>query len=524
VTDLSASPVETTSLLAAGPRRRLRRCLRRFDMVLFTLCALISVDTLGQVASFGAATFTWIVILSLSFLLPYGLLIAEVGSAFTAEGGPYAWIKRSFGTFWGAIGAVFYWMTTPIWVGGSLAFIASAAWSAHIHHLGSGWTAGNLVFTLGFVWVTIIVAIVSLRYGKWIPNLGAIVRVGMLVLFSVTVVLFALKHGVHGFHAGSFSPFNIAVILGLAPVLLFNLVGFELQNGAAEEMVDAQRDVPASVLWSGVLTTVIYAVPVFGIVAVLPASKISGIGGFLDAVGATFSVYGSAGHLLTQVMTLGFIFAVMTAGAVWIMGSDRIMAVAAADGAFPGFFGQFHPTLGTPVRVNLLSGAIGTAFCLVAIQVLSGSAADTFLVVLTMATSLTLIGYLLIFPTVAVLRRQAPDVPRPYTVNGGRAGLWIATALCMFWVGLGSWVATFPGTLNHLLGEHYSIRAVFGVSTARFEALTLSTLAAVVLVAVAGYALAAPTRRQAALARATAEPRVTAPTGMTALGRSSAQG
>jgi hypothetical protein len=72
MTDDSASRGETTSLLAATQRQRLRQCLRRSDMVPFTLSALIGVDTLGQVASFGAATFTWIVILSLSFLLPYG--------------------------------------------------------------------------------------------------------------------------------------------------------------------------------------------------------------------------------------------------------------------------------------------------------------------------------------------------------------------------------------------------------------------------------------------------------------------
>ena len=43
-----------------------------------------------------------------------------------------------------------------------------------------------------------------------------------------------------------------AVFFGLVPVLLFNYVGFELQNGAAEEMENPQRDVPISVLRSGI--------------------------------------------------------------------------------------------------------------------------------------------------------------------------------------------------------------------------------------------------------------------------------
>ena len=47
-----------------------------------------------------------------------------MGSAFTQEGGPYEWTKLAFGRFHAGMAAVFYWMTNPLWVGGSLAFVA----------------------------------------------------------------------------------------------------------------------------------------------------------------------------------------------------------------------------------------------------------------------------------------------------------------------------------------------------------------------------------------------------------------
>jgi len=31
------------------------------------------------------------------FLIPYGMLVAELGSAFPVEGGPYEWARMSFG-------------------------------------------------------------------------------------------------------------------------------------------------------------------------------------------------------------------------------------------------------------------------------------------------------------------------------------------------------------------------------------------------------------------------------------------
>src|SRR5439155_19324729 len=142
-------------------------------MVFFSVCAFVGLDTLGTVASNGAQGFTWLVVLSLVFVLPYALMMAETGAAFTQEGGPYEWTKLAFGRFHGAIAAVLYWVTNPLWVGGSLAFIATAAWSNQIFHISSG-SVGDYIFKLLFIWFSIGVAIVSLRRGKWIPNLGAI--------------------------------------------------------------------------------------------------------------------------------------------------------------------------------------------------------------------------------------------------------------------------------------------------------------------------------------------------------------
>ena len=72
----------------------------------------------------------------------------------------------------------------------------TATWSTYIHSVGSG-TFGDYVFKITFIWISIGVAIASLRYGKWIPNLGAIIRIGVLLFFSITVVIYAIEHGVN---------------------------------------------------------------------------------------------------------------------------------------------------------------------------------------------------------------------------------------------------------------------------------------------------------------------------------------
>jgi len=180
-----------------------------------------------------------------------------------------------------------------------------------------------------------------------------------------------------------------------------------------------------------------------------------------------------------------------------MIGSDRVQAVAAYDGAAPGFFGVFNKQLGTPVRVNLLSGVVASAFAIAAIKLLENeSTASAFTAVLFIAISTTLISYLWVFPAAIVLRRKFPDVHRPYRVPFGEVGTWVAAGLCTAWVALGTWVAVFPGTIEKWAGIPYDFEDAWGLSRARFEAFTLGTLGVITLLAVVGYVLGAPVRRR----------------------------
>jgi amino acid transporter len=495
----TTSVVEPTTAFALAEKAKLVKSLRRFDMWFFTICAFVGLDTLGLVAKKGPQGFLWLVVLAVVFVAPYMLMMSEVGSAFTQEGGPYEWTKMAFGRLHGGIAAILYWVTNPLWVGGSLAFIATDSWRANVHGVGTA-TPGDYAFKLVFIWISIGVAIISLRHGKWIPNFGALLRFVVLGFFSLTVIIYGIKHGVAGLQTSQLAP-SRAIFFGLVPLLLFNYVGFELQNGAAEEMENPQRDVPLSVLRSGITGVLMYVIPIFCILLVLPASKVTGIGGFIDAVTLTFhGVYGGAAHVLLIVMTLCFIGALVTSGAVWMIGSDRIQAVASYDGAFFPFFGVFNKRLGTPVRVNVLSGITSSVFAIVAIYLLKNqSTASAFTVVLDIAISTTLISYLWIFPAVLKLRYSHPEVPRPFVHPWGMAGIWVSTALTTLWILLGSWVAVFPDTLERLFGVGYGFKGTWGVTQGVFEALTLGTLGVIVGVGLIGYAAGRRVRAEAAV-------------------------
>ena len=62
--DRAPAHLEQTTALALHEKAKLVKSLRRFDMVFFTVCAFVGLDTLGTVASNGPQGFFWLVVLA----------------------------------------------------------------------------------------------------------------------------------------------------------------------------------------------------------------------------------------------------------------------------------------------------------------------------------------------------------------------------------------------------------------------------------------------------------------------------
>jgi amino acid transporter len=509
VADVTAEQFIETTASAVQEKKKLRRHFRRFDMFFYLICTVVTLDTVGAVAANGAEGFTWLVFLGIFFLLPYALSIAEMGSAFPQEGGPYVWTRLAFGRPLAAINSVIYWISNPIWVGGTLTIVSFAALQEFFGFGGGDW---KYVYALVFIWFVTGTAIVSLQYGKWVPTAGAWARGLLLAFFVVTVIVYAAQHGTHGFGGHDFLP-TYALFIAVVPVLIFNYAGMEVPSAAGEEMTNPRRDVPFSILWSGTATMLAYGIPILLILIVLPVNQVTGLTGFLDAIKATFTVYGGhvasdgtatltgAGLALGRITAIVFVFALASAGATWIMGSDRTEAIASVDGGGPRVLGRFSSRFGTPVVMNVLSGLVSTVLMIAAFQITGGNSSRYFAAVLGLTISTTTISYLFIFPALIKLRKSRPDVPRPYRVPGGMAGAWICTILPTFWALVATIFLLWPGLGVNWFGvggnPNDSLASLsFSGERLEYELSQLVPLAIIVAIGVAFYFLGSRTRQQ----------------------------
>jgi amino acid transporter len=488
-------------LAAEVERKKLRRSVGSAGTALLMLSAIITIDTLGAVSSYGAQAFTWLIIMAVFFLLPYGLITAELGTAFPQEGGPYVWVREAFGRRAAAVITVMYWVDNPIWLGGTVAITATATVSAFFVGL-SG--AGEYIFGILFIWAAVGVVVAALRFGTIVSGIGAVVRVALVAFFCVSLVVYALEHGIHGIAGSSFEP-TWLVFLAAAPVLIFDLQGFEVPSNAGEELLNPSRDVPLGVLRAGIVTVLTYGLPVLGILLVLPPGQITSVGGFIDAMKTVFVVYGGhvtrhgpvltgAGRVLGDLGAAGLVFGLMTAAAAWLIGSDRTQAAAGMDGAAPRSLGHFSARLGTPITVNLTSGVVSTIFLVLSLALTSGNTAKYFSAALGLVISMVTITYVLIFPAVIKLRYSHPNVRRPYRIPGGKLGVWVAGILATAWCVVTTVSILYPG-----IGTAHpdqSLPPGFSHERLQYELSQLIPLAVMVLVGLLFHRLGARTRHE----------------------------
>ncbi|HUC24917.1 MAG TPA: hypothetical protein VMA73_19580, partial [Streptosporangiaceae bacterium] len=108
----------------------------------------------------------------------------------------------------------------------------------------------------------------------------------------------------------------------------------------------------------------------------------------------------------------------------------------------------------------------------------------------------TTASYIFIFPALTILRRRYPDADRPYRVPGGMAGAWAAVVITEFFIVITVITLLWPGAINAMFGQSYSVESSWRVSRSFFEWTTLGSTVVMVLLGLLFWQLGERKRRR----------------------------
>ena len=197
--------------------------------------------------------------------------------------------------------------------------------------------------------------------------------------------------------------------------IAFALTGFESASFMGEEIRDSRRTIPRAILTSMPLITLMYVLGTICVLVALPAGRLGGLQGPIDAIEAAASRLGLAGF--TPVAAFLITLSALGSVGAWLGSTARLPFVAGIDHYLPESFGRVHPKWRTP-HVALLSLAATIVLC-----ILLGQAGQTvkgaYDILVSMTVISTLIPFLLLFASIIRLQSE-PGGPEVFRVPGGR--------------------------------------------------------------------------------------------------------
>lgn len=398
--------------------------LRLFDAILAAVCVVLTIDAVAPAAAIGNSQYFWWILLLLGFFVPYGLVNAELGTAYEDEGGLCDWVKRAFGIRTGSRAAFYYWINFPIWITSTLVMftqVFTATTGIPIPPV----TA--LFIQLGIVWLVVLLSNYHISESKWLVNIGALIKAGLILVLGGLGVYAALTRGVAN-PASSFADFlPNAAGLPFISIIIFNFIGFEVVTTYAGDMQNPKKELPRAIIWGGILITAFYLFATFGIGVAVPTAQLSKASGFIDSLAI---LAGTPHGILILVCGSLFMFTLVTNMLTWSLGVNYVTQHAAQYGTLPKFLASKSKKEGMPLGANLTNGAVISVLLIVAaVMETTGGNMDVFWVFFALNVDLLLACYLFLFPSFWRLRKVDPDRERPYRVKGGKVRVFLVAAI-----------------------------------------------------------------------------------------------
>jgi amino acid transporter len=386
------------------------RGIGKWDLVAYFINSVIGAGIFGLPGQVYALTGVYSVFAFLVCALLGALIVAclaELGSRFSATGGPYLYARAAFGEL---VGFEVGWL---MWLARLTA--CAALCNLFIDYLSYLWPAAHTEPWRSLL-VTIIVGaltavnLAGVRVAALFGDAFTLGKLAALLVFVFVGALFVSPARYALGVAPDYGSFSTAALL-----LMFAFSGFEIPMITAGETRDPRRHAPAALFVAMVVVVVFYVsiqVVCIGTLPGLADSKRPLADAARLFLGAGGAVFITVGALVSAIGTMN----------ASMLAAPRLLFAMAQERQLPGALTAVHPRLHTPHVAVLFSSAIVLALTL------SGS----FISAVTLSAITRLTVYAMSCVAVPVLRRRAGVPAAEFALRGGAFVPIVALALCVW--------------------------------------------------------------------------------------------
>jgi basic amino acid/polyamine antiporter, APA family len=251
----------------------------------------------------------------------------------------------------------------------------------------------------------------------------------IMVIIKLSIVLLVIGFGfpliksvnLHPFippNTGTWGQFGWSGVFRATGVIFFAYIGFDAVSVAAQEARNPQRDMPIGILGSLIICTVLY---------ILMSLVMTGLAAYsqLNVPHPVFVAIQAAGPTLAwlgPIVNLGAVVGLASVVLVLLLGQSRIFYAMSRDGLFFQVFSDIHPTFRTPWIGTIVTGTFAATLAgIVPLGILG-----------ELVSIGTLLAFTIVCASILVLRRTAPNLPRPFRTPAAWVVAPLGMAMCLF--------------------------------------------------------------------------------------------
>ena len=439
-------------------------------LALMMVASVGSIAQLSDSATFGLGAVTVYLIPAILFLLPVGLVSAELATSH--EGGIFVWVREAFGDRTGFQATWLVFMNSVTLYPSLLSFGAAALATA----FGRPDLAGNgaymgAVVLVGF-WSATWVVSRGMKTTAGLSNLGVglgtIVPALALILFMFAWLLDDKPSATPLQLSDVTPPFDGLSSIALVVGTFVAFAGLEVNAVHIKHLKGRPKSYFKAVLSAAALVFVMYMLGSIAISVAVPDATLELTSGASQAFTVYADGFGIPGlsNILSGLLVLGAV----AASIAWIAGPSRSMWLVGRAGYLPQRFQKVNKN-DVQMPILMFQGVIVTILSLVFVVAPNTSAA--FAVLQDISIILYMGMYVCMFASAIRLRRSQPDVARPIRIKGlvPIACIGIAAAVSAIVLGL-----TPPAGYSASPGWVHALIVIVGVAVLAFPAQLLYRL------------------------------------------------
>jgi len=346
--------------------------------------------------------------IALIIVLCDGMVWSELGAALPGSGGSFGYLRHGYGaaTVGRLMGFLFVWqfiLSGPLEIAsGYIGF------SQYLGYIWKGITATQTVLVIAAIGLVNIALLY--RRIKSIAAITLTLWIGTILTVIVVIVTGALHFNprlAFDFPPGAFN-FSIGFLLGLGAasrIGVYDYLGYYDVCYIGDEVENPGRVIPRSILLSTVAVALIYVAINFSIIGVVPWREFVPAGSHPQS-NFVVSIFMERifGPRVATIFTAMILWTAFGSVFALLLGYSRVPYAAAKDGYFFRVFARLHPSHGFPYVSLVVLGVLSILAGMVSL----GTVIDALV---TMRILVQFIGQI---GAVTLLRRRAPDMPRPY--------------------------------------------------------------------------------------------------------------